>query len=146
MDYALRGINGPLKQLLFAITHGSLHFPGLDVLPTFAVYSAAAMTLDDVSYMNRHGVCGSEAYSTIPRYLFGPKTAGTIPTVMCGPVPSLLGRQPSRHISRVERRSVRRQLEKQHAPDSGKGPNAELFKTKASMSPNTNFVDPLRPS
>ncbi|MES2941046.1 MAG: NAD(P)H-dependent oxidoreductase [Pseudomonadota bacterium] len=38
-DYSPRGINGPLEQLLFPITHGSLYFPGFDVLPTFAVYS-----------------------------------------------------------------------------------------------------------
>jgi NAD(P)H dehydrogenase (quinone) len=38
VDYGLRGINGPLEQLLFPITHGTLFFPGLDVLPTFAVY------------------------------------------------------------------------------------------------------------
>lgn len=37
-DYGPRGINGPLEQLLFPITHGTLFFPGLDVLPTFAVY------------------------------------------------------------------------------------------------------------
>jgi NAD(P)H dehydrogenase (quinone) len=38
VDYDPRGINGPLDQLLFPITHGTLFFPGLDVLPTFAVY------------------------------------------------------------------------------------------------------------
>jgi putative NADPH-quinone reductase len=31
-DYAPRGINGPLEQLLFPITHGTLFFPGMDVL------------------------------------------------------------------------------------------------------------------
>lgn len=40
VDYAPRGINGPLEQLLFPITHGTLFFPGFDVLPTFAVYGA----------------------------------------------------------------------------------------------------------
>jgi NAD(P)H dehydrogenase (quinone) len=39
-DYSPRGINGPLDQLLFPITHGSLYFPGFDVLPTFGVYGA----------------------------------------------------------------------------------------------------------
>jgi NAD(P)H dehydrogenase (quinone) len=38
-DYAPRGINGPLEQLLFPITHGCLFFPGFEVLPTYAVYS-----------------------------------------------------------------------------------------------------------
>lgn len=37
-DYSLRGINGPLEQLLFPVTHGALFFPGMDVLPTYAVY------------------------------------------------------------------------------------------------------------
>jgi NAD(P)H dehydrogenase (quinone) len=40
IDYSPRGINGPLEQLLFPITHGSLFFPGMQVLPTFAVYNA----------------------------------------------------------------------------------------------------------
>lgn len=39
-DYSPRGINGPLEQLLFPITHGTLFFPGMQVLPTFAVYGA----------------------------------------------------------------------------------------------------------
>lgn len=39
-DYSPRGINGPLEQLLFPITHGTLFFPGMQVLPTFAVYEA----------------------------------------------------------------------------------------------------------
>lgn len=37
-DYGERGINGPLDQLLFPITHGTLFFAGMEVLPTFAVY------------------------------------------------------------------------------------------------------------
>jgi NAD(P)H dehydrogenase (quinone) len=43
IDYSPRGINGPLDQLLFPITHGTLFFPGMQVLPTFAVYGAAAI-------------------------------------------------------------------------------------------------------
>lgn len=43
-DYSPRGINGPLEQLLFPITHGSLYFPGFDVLPTFAVYGTGGLT------------------------------------------------------------------------------------------------------
>jgi len=39
-DYGARGINGPLEQLLFPITHGTLFFPGMQVLPTFAVYGS----------------------------------------------------------------------------------------------------------
>lgn len=42
-DYSPRGINGPLEQLLFPITHGTLFFPGMQVLPTFAVYGSGHM-------------------------------------------------------------------------------------------------------
>ena len=42
-DYSPRGINGPIEQLLFPVTHGSLFFPGFDVLPTFVVYGAGRM-------------------------------------------------------------------------------------------------------
>lgn len=40
VDYSPRGINGPLEQLLFPITHGTLFYPGMEVLPTFAIYGA----------------------------------------------------------------------------------------------------------
>lgn len=43
IDYSPRGINGPLEQLLFSITHGTLFFPGMQVLPIFAVYGAAGI-------------------------------------------------------------------------------------------------------
>lgn len=42
-DYGPRGINGPLDQLLFPITHGTLFFPGMQVLPSFAVYGTGQM-------------------------------------------------------------------------------------------------------
>ncbi|WP_114974118.1 NAD(P)H-dependent oxidoreductase [Rhodoferax ferrireducens] len=48
-DYSPRGINGPLEQLLFPITHGTLYFPGFDVLPTYAVYGAAGITAEGVA-------------------------------------------------------------------------------------------------
>ena len=44
IDYSPRGINGPIEQLLFPLTHGALFYPGMDVLPTHAVYGAAHMT------------------------------------------------------------------------------------------------------
>ena len=43
-DYSPRGINAPLDQLLFPITHGTLFFAGMDVLPTFAIYRAGGLT------------------------------------------------------------------------------------------------------
>jgi NAD(P)H dehydrogenase (quinone) len=43
-DYGPRGINGPMDQLLFPLTHGALFYPGMDVLPTHAVYGAGHIT------------------------------------------------------------------------------------------------------
>ncbi|WP_394840930.1 NAD(P)H-dependent oxidoreductase [Pendulispora brunnea] len=43
-DYGPRGINGPLEELLFPITHGMLFFAGMEVLPTHAVYGSGRMT------------------------------------------------------------------------------------------------------
>lgn len=40
-DYGPRGINGPIDQLLYPLTHGALFYPGMDVLPTHALYAAA---------------------------------------------------------------------------------------------------------
>jgi len=48
-DYAPRGINAPLDQLLFPITHGMLFYPGMDVLPTFAVYGTGRITPEGVA-------------------------------------------------------------------------------------------------
>src|SRR5581483_301378 len=48
-DYSARGINGPLDQLLFPITHGTLFFTGMEVLPTFAVYGAGHITAESVA-------------------------------------------------------------------------------------------------
>ena len=51
-DYSARGINGPLEQLLFPITHGTLFFPGMDVLPTYAVYGTGSLTTEGVAAAN----------------------------------------------------------------------------------------------
>ena len=48
-DYGERGINGPLEQLLFPVTHGTLFFAGMDVLPTLAVYNAASADRSQVA-------------------------------------------------------------------------------------------------
>ncbi len=40
VDYGPRGINAPIEDLLFPLTHGALFYPGMEVLPTHAVYSA----------------------------------------------------------------------------------------------------------
>ena len=48
VDYSPRGINGPLDQLLFPITHGVLFYPGMEVLPTHAVYGTAGISAEEV--------------------------------------------------------------------------------------------------
>lgn len=62
-DYSPRGINGPLEQLLFPITHGCLYFPGFDVLPTFAVYGTGGLT-------SAGGAAAKEAWRTRVQGLF----------------------------------------------------------------------------
>lgn len=44
VDYGARGVNGPLAQLLFPITHGTLFYTGMEVLPTFAVHGSVSIT------------------------------------------------------------------------------------------------------
>lgn len=44
VDYGPRGINGPIDQLLFPLTHGALFYPGMDVLPIHAVYGAGRVS------------------------------------------------------------------------------------------------------
>ncbi len=43
-DYAPRGINGPLDQILFPLTHGALFYPGMDVLPIHALHGVNQLT------------------------------------------------------------------------------------------------------
>jgi len=47
-DYSPRGINGPLEQLLFPVTHGALFFPGMAVLPTHALYGTSHISAEDM--------------------------------------------------------------------------------------------------
>jgi NAD(P)H dehydrogenase (quinone) len=48
-DYAPRGINGPIEELLFPLTHGTLFFPGFSVLPTYAVHGTSHITPEAVA-------------------------------------------------------------------------------------------------
>lgn len=48
-DYAPRGINGPLDELLFPLLHGTLFFPGFSVLPLHAIYGTAHISAEDVA-------------------------------------------------------------------------------------------------
>jgi NAD(P)H dehydrogenase (quinone) len=36
--YGPRGINGPIDDILFPIQHGTLYYPGFDVVPPFITY------------------------------------------------------------------------------------------------------------
>lgn len=47
-DYGPRGINGPLDDLLFPVTHGVLFYPGMEVLRTHAVHGTGRMSGDDI--------------------------------------------------------------------------------------------------
>jgi NAD(P)H dehydrogenase (quinone) len=46
--YADRGVNGPIEDLLFPITHGMLFYGGFDVLPSVVIYRAD--TLDSARF------------------------------------------------------------------------------------------------
>ncbi|MFC9062596.1 NAD(P)H-dependent oxidoreductase [Streptomyces sp. NPDC057074] len=45
--YGARGINGPIEDLLFPIHHGILYYPGIEAVPSFVVYGADRMTVED---------------------------------------------------------------------------------------------------
>jgi NAD(P)H dehydrogenase (quinone) len=47
-DFSPRGINGPLEHLLWPITHGTLFFAGMEVLPTHAIFGAGRISQEDV--------------------------------------------------------------------------------------------------
>lgn len=49
-DYGPRGINGPLKELLFPVTHGCLFYPGMDVLPPHAVYGVNRLSREEIAW------------------------------------------------------------------------------------------------
>jgi NAD(P)H dehydrogenase (quinone) len=42
-QYGTRGIHGSIEDLLFPITHGTLFYPGMAVLPSFVVYEGARL-------------------------------------------------------------------------------------------------------
>lgn len=44
--YSDRGVNGALDDLLFPIQHGVFFYPGMEVLPPFAVYQCDRLTAD----------------------------------------------------------------------------------------------------
>lgn len=79
VDYSPRGINGPLEQLLFPITHGTLYFPGFDVLPTFAVYGAASLSPQDLAAAENAWRARLEALFDDAPLPFRPQNGGDYP-------------------------------------------------------------------
>jgi len=78
-DYSPRGINGPLEQLLFPITHGTLFFPGMEVLPTQAVFGAGHIGAEGVAAAKaawRERLLGVFDEAPIP---FRPQNGGDYP-------------------------------------------------------------------
>jgi len=47
-EYSPRGINGNLEDLMFPITHGTLFYTGMEVLPTFAIYNSVGIDKPDL--------------------------------------------------------------------------------------------------
>ncbi|WP_241650045.1 NAD(P)H-dependent oxidoreductase [Rosenbergiella collisarenosi] len=50
LEYSQRGINGKLDDILFPITHGTLFYTGMTVLPTFAIYNSVNITEEQLCY------------------------------------------------------------------------------------------------
>lgn len=65
--YGVRGINGPIDDLLFPINHGVLFYPGFDVLPPFVIYRTGKM--DEARFAQSADALGrrlDELWSTRP--------------------------------------------------------------------------------
>ena len=62
-DYGPRGINGQLDELLFPITHGTLFYPGMEVLPTYAVHGTSRIDADGVERRSEERRVGKECRS-----------------------------------------------------------------------------------
>ena len=78
-DYSPRGINGPLEQLLFPITHGTLFFPGMDVLPTYAVYGTGGIPAERVATAKAAWRLRLERLFEDTPIAFRPQNAGDYP-------------------------------------------------------------------
>jgi NAD(P)H dehydrogenase (quinone) len=78
-DYAPRGINGPLEELLFPITHGTLFFAGMDVLPTYAIYGTTRITPAAVREATTAWRSRLEHLFEDPPITFRPQNGGAYP-------------------------------------------------------------------
>ena len=67
--YSARGVNGALDDLLWPIQHGMLFYPGMEVLPPFALYQTHRLTESDWSELSgllRQRLVGLFTDATIP--------------------------------------------------------------------------------
>lgn len=93
--YGARGVNGPIDDLLFPIQHGTLYYPGFDVLPPFVIYRTGKM--DEARYATIRGALGQRLDDlwTTPPIPFRPQNAGdyVIPELTLRPdiAPGLTG-------------------------------------------------------
>ncbi len=78
-DYSPRGINGPLEQLLFPITHGTLFFPGMQVLPTFAAYGTARTDANRMAHVTAAWRSRVERLFEDAPIAFRPQNGGNYP-------------------------------------------------------------------
>lgn len=74
--YGARGVNGPIDDLLFPIQHGTLYYPGFDVLPPFVIYRTSRM--DEARYASICSELGQRLDDlwTTPPIPFRPQNAG----------------------------------------------------------------------
>jgi len=78
-DYGPRGINGQLDELLFPITHGTLFFAGMEVLPTYAVYGTSRIDAAGVEYAQAGLAARMRTLFTDASIPYRPQTGGDYP-------------------------------------------------------------------
>lgn len=79
IDYSPRGINGPLDDLLFPVTHGMLFFAGMTVLPTHAIYDVGRLGAADAAAAFRHWRARLERLFSDEPVAFRRQNAGDYP-------------------------------------------------------------------
>ncbi|MEC5318705.1 NAD(P)H-dependent oxidoreductase [Brenneria populi subsp. brevivirga] len=79
--YGPRGVNGPIDDLLFPIQHGTLFYPGFDVLPPFVVYRTGRMDKERFAQVSAELGRRLDSLWSAPPLPFRPQNAGayTIP-------------------------------------------------------------------
>jgi NAD(P)H dehydrogenase (quinone) len=75
--YSDRGVNGSLPDLLFPIQHGILFYPGMEILPPFAVYQADHLTLEQWPAIAKGFEARLDGCSRTGRSRSGNRTADT---------------------------------------------------------------------